>query len=63
MGEFRSISGKVAREGQFSMITETASVYSKVFGWSMSQREGTFDSFCHFRITPLGAFNILFQWK
>lgn len=42
MREFWSISGKVAREGQVS-ITDTASHHSKVFGWSVSQREDVFD--------------------
>ena len=37
MGEFRSILGKVAGEGQFS-ITEIASLHSKAFGWTLSQR-------------------------
>lgn len=61
MGEFRSISGKVAREGQFSR-TEIASLYSKVFGYSLSQwREVVFDRYeiSHFDITHLWAFNTL----
>lgn len=62
MGEFKSILGKVARKGQFS-LTEIASNHSDVFGWSLSQRrEDVFDrkGISHFHTTHLCTFNILF---
>lgn len=36
VGKIRRISGKVAGEGQFSMVKETTSDHSKAFGWPVS---------------------------
>lgn len=35
----------MAREGQFSRTTEKSFHQSKMFGWSVNQREGIFDRF------------------